>query len=208
MLPDICKDTAYFIGVGLGNSSGQPAILVLKRANWETGERSRYDYSRRLVSRFEVCRWDRFAPDALHGVIAARAAEISREAGVSGRATFVVDTTGDGGTFVRKLHLQNIGECRVLSVAVTGPDAEMHQNNTYYLPRRGLLSGLLTTMDKCQFTFPGAVYGIEELQAELARMQAAWRSGGLPALDRTNPSDTVIAMAMAVWRAKKFEFYE
>lgn len=208
MLPDICKDTAYFIGVGLGNSSGQPAILVLKRTNWETGERSRYDYSRRLVSRFEVSRWDRFAPDALQGLIAARAAEISREAGVSGKATFLVDTTGDGGSFVRKMHLENIGVCRVLSVAVTGPDAEAHQNNTYFLPRRGLIAGLLTTMEKCQFTFPPSVHGIEALEGELARMQAAWRTGGLPALDRTNPSDTVIAMAMAVWRAKKFEFYE
>ena len=208
MLPDTCKDTAYFTGVGLGNSNGQPVILVLKRTNWETGEVSRYDYSRPLVSRFEVCRWDRFAPDAGQNLIASRVAEISREAGVSGKATFLVDTTGDAGAFIRKIYLQNIGVCRVLSIAVTNPDAETHHNNTYYLTKRGLLSGLLTTMDKCQFSFSPTVYGIAELEAELVAIQAAWRRGGLPALDRTNPSDTVMAMAMAVWRAKKFEFYE
>jgi hypothetical protein len=208
MLSETCKDTAYYIGVGLGNNSGQPAILTLKRTNWETGERNRYDFSRRIVSRLDVCQLDRFAPDAVHLEIAARAAQISRNPAISGRAAFVVDTTGDGAPFLRTMYLQNIGICRILAVVVTASGSETHQNNTYYVPKRSLLSRLLTTLDKCEVSFVSTQPEMQQLRAELAAMREEFRTGGLPALDRQNPSDTAVAMAMAVWRARKFDFHE
>jgi len=207
MLPDTCKDTAYMVGVGLGNNSGQPTIVVVRRTNWETGERSHFDFSRRVVSRLEVLQLDRFAPDAVHGEIAARAAQISRNPELSGRTAFVVDTTGDGGPFVRTMYLQNIGVCRILAVAVAAAGTEMHQNNTYHVPKRSLLSGLLTTLDKCDVSFAFSQPGMTELQAELAALHAEFRTGGAPALDRQMPSDAAMAMAMAVWRARKFDFH-
>lgn len=207
MIPDTCKDTAYTVGVALGNNSGRPSIVVLRRTNWETGDRSHYDFSRRIVSRLEVCRLDRFAPDAVHGEIAARAAQISRNPELSGRVAFIADTTGDGAPFVRTMYQQNIGVCRILAVAVLPGGTEMHENNTYHVPKRSLLAGLFTTLDKCQVTFDLSQPGMAELQAELSAMHAEFRVGGAPALDRQNPSDAAIAMAMAIWRTRKFDFH-
>ncbi|MBL8173135.1 MAG: hypothetical protein JNK48_00610 [Bryobacterales bacterium] len=207
MLPDTWKDTAYHIGVGLGNSSGQPAIVIVRRTNWETGERNHVDFSRRLLSRIEVCRIDRFAPDATHAEIAARAAEISRNSEISGKVAFVVDTTGDGAPFVRTMYRQNIGVCRILALCVAPGGAETHADNTYHVPKRSLLGGLLTTLDACQASYDQSQEPIVALQAELVAMRQAFRTGGLPALDQINPTDAAVAMAMAIWRARKFDFH-
>ncbi len=206
MLPDTCKDISYYVGVGLGQARGRSIIATLKKSNWETGERNRYDFSRRMFTRLEVCQLDQFELGAPYSDVGARAAQISRNQAISGNVTFIVNATGEGSPFVSLLHRQNLGVCRILAVSITGADAEVHQNNCYYVPQRALLSALLRSFEAGNLVVSAALPGSGQLLDEISAIRAQFAADGSQAL-QGNESDILPAVALANWRARKFNFF-
>ena len=206
MLPDTCKDSSLYLGVELGQSRDQAAIVSLRKSNWETGARDPYDFSRKIVSRLEVLQVERFPTTASHATIAARVAQMSRGYARDASITIVADVTMSGPAFLEILHRQNLGPCRAIAVSVTGAEAEAHQNNCYYVPKHELINGLVDSCERDTLRVPAHLPAMESLLEALFGVRSkhgAARSGTPGAGD----DEIVLALALANWRARKSNFY-
>jgi hypothetical protein len=117
----------------------------------------------------------------------------------------VVDATGVGAPVVDLLKQAQLG-CEMTAVSITGGEREVQTREGWSVPKRDLITGLQVMYEHDELTMSKGLSEIEALLTELSDMRvrlsdrgnerfAVWRDGA--------HDDLVLAVALAVWRAKK-----
>jgi hypothetical protein len=201
----------YIVGVDLGKAQDFTAIAVLDRSKVmftaaDPATRQRVSAVRtRLVAMERVALATTY-PDIVGRVeqvvktLANAPATVDRTRAV---VTLVVDATGVGGPVVDMLRAARL-PCTMVPVEITGGSAETRSGETWRVPKRDLVVGLQTTLQQKALEIAARLPMRGELMNELLAMRATLTEGGRDAYAAKEGThdDLVIALALAVWRAR------
>src|SRR5262249_31270423 len=147
---------------------------------------------------------ERVALNTSYPEVAARVREIVTSDELTGRCTLVVDATGVGAPVVDLLRAARLG-CLLVPVLITGGDRAALSDGVWKVPKRDLITGVQVMLQQERLSIAGDVPEGKRLVEEMMNMRVrvsaagnetfgAWREGA--------HDDLVLAVALAVWRAK------
>jgi hypothetical protein len=117
--------------------------------------------------------------------------------------TLVVDATGVGAPVVDMLRAARL-PCTLAPVEITGGHTESRSGETWHVPKRDLVVGLQTALQQKILQIAQGLPLRHELMKELLDVRATLKESGREAYGAREGShdDLVIALALAVWRAR------
>jgi len=194
----------YFVGLDLGQSHDFTAIAVVDRAEVR-GEWDPVVFAFPKVVKLRLRYLERPELGTPYPEIVERVAEVTRSAALARRCQLMADATGVGRPVVDMLRKSGIG-CTLMPVVITGGYTENLSQGYYHVPKRDLIVGLQTTLQRGGLEIAAALPLASALTQELADMQVkitspgkeqfgAWREG--------QHDDLVLAVALACWGAHK-----
>ena len=180
----------YFLGLDLGQKRDPAALAVVEKTP-ELKLMVRYVERAPLGTPYpRVVDWVR---------------RVATNRQVSGRCDLAVDATGVGAPVVEMLRAAQLG-CDIAAVTITGGDKETQSGGMWNVPKRDLMAGLQVAPENGDLMIAGAMREREALVRELVDVQVRPRESGrsrIGADGEGEHDDLVIAVALAVWRAKK-----
>lgn len=195
----------YYIGVDIGYVRDYTAIVVLERAlvplggpdYWEVlNSRRDIGYSIRHIERFH-CGLD-------SQLLKHRLSKLLATPPFPGASTVIADATGSGLALVHQLR-RELRE-RLIPVIITSGHAESGDDAGRRVPKRDLIAGIEIVLRagklKIAAKHPLAALLIEELRNMRLRHTPAGNDQYTPEKS-TAHDDLVIALALAVWWARK-----
>jgi len=194
----------YFVGVDLGQSHDFTAIAAVERAEM-SGEWDPVMFAFPKVVKLRLRYLERPELGTPYPEIVERVAQVTRSGALAGRCQLMVDATGVGRPVVDMLRRAHIG-CNLMPVLITGGQLETLAQGYYHVPKRDLIVGLQTTLQRGGLEIAAAMPLGPALIQELADMRVkitspgkeqfgAWREG--------QHDDLVLAVALACWGAHK-----
>ena len=161
-------------------------------------------YERRRKRRYRVTFLERVRLGTPYPDIVDRVRQVARARELAGRCTLVMNATGVGAPVLDLLRRADLG-CGIEPVILTGGERESHAGGVWHVPKRDLVSGLQTMLEKRELGLPKRLPAARELGKEIADMgvkvsdrgrvsYGAWKAG--------EHDDLVVATALACWRAK------
>ena len=123
--------------------------------------------------------------------------------------TLVVDATGVGRPVVNLLQNAGLG-CDVTPVTITGGDKQRHRRGeslAMNVPKVDLMSQLLVALENSELKIASRMKEAGTLKRELLDVRMSRRENGsiqIGAEAYGQHDDLVIALALAVWRARRF----
>ncbi|MDE3194901.1 MAG: hypothetical protein KGN84_01040 [Acidobacteriota bacterium] len=183
---------SFHVGLDLGQRNDPAAIAIIERvAAPRAGMRLRYVERAPLGTPYpQVVEWVR---------------KIVRTEPLESRCDLAVDATGVGGPVVDLLKRADLN-CDVLAVTITGGDAEGQTASGHSVPKLDLMTGLQVALENGDLVIARAIRDREALIRELIDVQARRRASGrlrIGADGEGQHDDLVIAVALALWVAKK-----
>jgi hypothetical protein len=193
----------YFVGLDLGQSRNHSALAVVERAEIFLDEMDWVTYERRRERRFRVPFLERVRLGTPYPGVVDRVREVVRAPELAGRCTLVMDATGVGAPVLDLLRQAGLG-CGIEAVILTGGERESHAGGVWHVPKRDLVSGLQTMLERRELELPLRFGPAELLGRELASMGARMNERGRVRLGAMpgEHDDLVIACALACWRAR------
>jgi phage FluMu gp28-like protein len=180
----------YFLGLDLGQKQDPAALAVVEKTP-ELKLMVRYVERAPLGTPYpRVVDWVR---------------QVATNRLIAGRCELAVDATGVGAPVVEMLRAARLG-CDIAAVTMTGGERETQSGQTWNVPKRDLMAGLQVALESRDLTIAGGIRELEALVRELVDVQVKTRESGharIGADGNGEHDDLVIAVALAVWRAKK-----
>jgi phage FluMu gp28-like protein len=182
----------FYVGVDLGQRQDYTAIAVVER-----GES------------LMVRHVERVALGTPYPMVVAHLREMVSRPEVRGRCALAVDETGLGGPVVEMLRAAGLG-CEITAVTITGGERERRGGGlSASVPKRDLIAGVQVALDNGDLVIARRLKELGSLVRELVdvRMTAGLGTGRvrIGADGYGEHDDLVIALALAVWRAKRRE---
>lgn len=202
----------FVVGVDLGQKRDHTAVAIIERSDVLFRERSAVTYRPFQKAEYRLVFLERLELGLPYPEIVKAIEECVRRLQAPGwrafegpRVAVVVDATGVGNAVVDLLKAARLG-CELAAVTITGGECESQTAWGWTVPKKDLVSelevmyetdGLLMADD---LDFADALLeeleGMEVRPGEKGREKfGAWREG--------THDDLVLAVALAVWRAKK-----
>jgi hypothetical protein len=193
----------YFIVLDLGRRRDHSAIAVVERVE-QVAPRESARVKGVLVRYVE-----RVPLGTSYLEVVERVREIATDYWVKGNCSVVVDATGVGEPVVDMLRQAKLG-CEIVAVTITGGDRENDAGSTSLAPRcsvpkRDLIEGLQVLLEMKQLRIAADIPHLQTLVKELLDMRVTLR-GVRVRIGAEGPGehdDLAIALALAVWKAKK-----
>ena len=178
------------IGLDLGQRQDHTAIAVI--------EKDRDVLLVRTVERVMLgTPWSRVVERVRH---------IATHPRMRGNCALAVDATGVGAPIVDMLRNANLG-CEIAAVTITSGDRETETAHGWNVPKRDLMTALQLGLEEGEVRLAGRMKDIGSLIRELIDVRVAGERIGA---DKSGQhDDLVIAVALAVWKArhkKKYNF--
>ena len=194
----------YFAGLDLGQSGDYTALAVLERVEL-VGKWDPAKYAFQKMAGLRLRYLERVPLGTPYPEIVKKVREITRSAELRGRCSLMVDATGVGRPVVDLLREADL-DCAILAAVVTGGHTETHSGGYYHVPKKDLITGLQTYLQRGGLRIARGVALYESLIEEMSQMRVkvsdaghesfgAWRAG--------EHDDLVFAVALAGWGAKK-----
>ncbi len=201
----------YFVGLDLGQAEDFTAVAVLERAKVTYTAVDAVTRQRKWEVRHRLVAMERLELATTYPDIVARVEEIvrgltaapSRGNVARAQCTVVPDATGVGAPVVDMLRATRL-PAMLVPVQITAGDGESRSGETYRVPKRDLVVGLQAMLQQRMLQVPAALPVRHELTKELLGMRAKIRENqhvGYAATEGLH-DDLVMALALAVWRAK------
>ncbi len=198
----------YVIGVDLGQKRDHTAIVMVEKP-----------YRHPLASVVDPTLTVRMAQRLPLGMGYPEMVEVVRHVvGMGMRAGYVrgqtpcavvVDATGVGRPMVDTLKNSGLG-CEVTAVTITGGDKQHYrrgESGAMNVPKVDLMAHLLMALEKGELKIAAKMRESGTLKRELLDVRVSRRESGairFGADEYGQHDDLVIALALAVWRAKRF----
>jgi hypothetical protein len=195
------KQREYFVGLDLGQKQDYTAIAVLERAEIATGEIDGVTYERKLETHYGLRFLQRVRLGTSYPAIVERVREVVGAPDVVGRCTLVPDATCVGGPVMDLLHAARLG-CPIVPVVITSGERSRYSDGTWRVPKRDLVIGLQVMFEERKLEIAASLPDAATLMTEL--MRQLWRDKSCGAREGPH-DDLVLAVALAVWRAKGWE---
>ena len=159
----------YFVGLDLGQSRNYSALVVVERAEILLDEMDWVTYERRRRRRYRVTFLELVRLGTPYPDVVDRVREVMRAPALAGRCTLVMDATGVGAPVLDMLRQAGLG-CGIEPVILTGGEKESHGGGAWHLPKRDLISGLQTMLEKGEIELPAGYGPAALLRRELANV--------------------------------------
>ena len=198
----------FIIGVDLGQKRDHTAIVMVEKP-----------YRHPLASVADPTLTVRMAQRLPLGTLYPTTVEVIRYVvGMAMRAGYVrgqvacqlvVDATGVGRPVVDALQSAGLG-CQVTAVTITGGDKQHYrrgEGSSMNVPKQDLMAQLLMALENGELKIAARMKEAGTLKRELLDVRMSRRENGqirLGADEYGQHDDLVIALALAVWRAKRF----
>ncbi|MEP6715176.1 MAG: hypothetical protein ABJC09_06355 [Terriglobia bacterium] len=195
---------AYFAGLDLGRERDHAAIAVVERVDTHTYA------SPPAFHALHVLYLARIPLGTPYAEIVAGVRRLLLSEELRGRCALAVDSTGVGAPVVEMLKDAGL-ECEIGAVTISGGERE-HRNGSFAgvtrwsVPKQDLISGLQLLLEKGQLRIAKNLPAAGSLVRELMDMRAVRKESGHTRLgaDRSGEhDDLVIALSLAVWRARR-----
>jgi hypothetical protein len=114
-----------------------------------------------------------------------------------------MDATGVGAPMLDMLRQAGLG-CGIEPVILTGGEKESHGGGAWHVPKRDLISGLQTMLEKGEIELPAGYGPAVLLRRELASVGSRVGERGRVRIGRLGEEhdDLVMACALGCWRAR------
>jgi hypothetical protein len=197
-----CKK--WFIGVDLGQSQDHTAVAVLDRATGVTAEFDPVTHAYAAETTYNVRHLERMKLGTPYQAVVERVRSLVESPVFDSVPALVVDATGVGAPVVDLLKAAIHG-APIVPVVITSGDRVHFDNGRYRVPKRDLISGVTVLLESGKLRISQRLPEAKTLMKELLNMRVkisdsgsdsygAWRNG--------EHDDLVLALALAVWRAK------
>jgi hypothetical protein len=197
----------FFLGLDLGQRQDPSALALVERDEIVLDEMDYATYEKRRERRYRMRFLERLWLGMPYPDVVERVRQVVRQRPLVGRCTLVMDATGVGAPVLEMLRLANLG-CRIVPVNLTGGGRESQSDGVWNVPKRDLIIGLVTMLEKKELALSMRVPSARVLDKELAGMESrVTRSGQLSfgAWREGEHDDLVMAAALACWRARRRE---
>ena len=183
----------------MGQSRDPSALAVVERAELILDAIDYVTYERLRAWRWRVLFLERIRLGTPYPAVVERVRQVVRHPALAGRCELAMDATGLGMPVLDMLRAANLG-CRIAPVLLTGGEKESCVNGIYHVPKRDLITGLQTMLEKRELGLPKKLPAARELGKEIADMgvkisdrgrvsYGTWKAGEL--------DDLVVATALA-----------
>jgi hypothetical protein len=210
----------FYMGVDIGQKRDHTAMAIVERAQTMFAGRDPVTYAplERVEFRLRMLRRlplglpyvsEDGEPSIVNRVAATMRKLKSQYGGLHGwrmgqSITMVVDATGVGTPVVDQLRKEQLG-CDIVPVTITAGSHPTQTRDGWFVPKRDLVTGLQVMYEGGRLRMARGMKLTATLMEELAGMESrtsetgkerysAWREGAR--------DDLVLAVALAVWRAK------
>jgi hypothetical protein len=173
-----------FVGLDLGQRRDHTAIATVEKA----GEQMVVRHAERVMLG---------TPWAL---VVERVRAIVSHPRMIGQSCLVVDATGVGSPVVEMLRNARLG-CEVVAVTITGGDRESQTAQGWSVPKRDLMTGLQLGLENGAVKIARGMREVGALVRELVDVRAS--GVRMSAEGAGQHDDLVIAVALAVWKARQ-----
>jgi hypothetical protein len=189
----------FFVGLDLGERQDPSAIAVVEKI-----ERAR-PYGPPEFEELRVRQLARAPLGTPYPMLVAGVREGLRSSELRDQCTLVVDSTGVGIPVIEMLRGAKMG-CEVLAVTITGGERATQHGQNWNVPKKDLMSGVQLLLDEGRLRIakdlPEAGWLVKELVDVRVRQKASGRVR-MGADGYGEHDDLVIALALAVWRARR-----
>jgi hypothetical protein len=187
-----------YVGLDLGQRMDHSALVIASRgrgAQWLNGQGSGP-----LVVRYA----ERAPLGTPYPAVVEWVRAIVAQPEMQGRCSLAVDATGVGAPVVEMLRAARLG-CELAAVTITSGEKEHQTGQLWNVPKTDLMAGVKLLLEKGELKIARRMRETGALLRELVDVQVTARIGGglrSGAVGGGQHVDLVIALALAVWRAK------
>jgi hypothetical protein len=186
----------YYVGLDLGQRRDHTAVAVIERAEPA--------YGRVATSRIVVRHLQRAPLGTGYPAVVEAVREAVSSDELRGRCVLAVDATGLGAPVVDMLRGAGLG-CDLTAVTITGGEREVQQGMNWSVPKRDLMAGLQVSLERGDLRIAKGIEMAGALVKELMNVRMSAKGLGryrVGADGCGEHDDLVIAVALAVWRAR------
>ena len=190
----------YYIGVDFGQVRDATAIAVVESEVVVGRERDKVTGMFPLSERLVVRQLERMRLGTEYIDVAKRVGQIGRAiknlGALSGgtSVSIVCDGTGVGRPVIEMIRKEKHA-CQVVPVTITGGTSTGYGGGYWSVPKKDLIMGLVSLIQRRGLFYAGDLSAREIWMSELQGMRRTTLSG--------EPDDTVFAVALACWRARR-----
>ncbi len=181
----------YYIGLDLGQLRDHTAIAVVNKIE------ERRPWGEVNFIRLEVCHAERVPLGTPYPTVVDRVRQIVHTQPLRDNCVLAVDATGVGAPVVDMMRKASLG-CPLSPVVITSGDKASQTGDTHHVPKVDLWAGLSVMLERHELRISTKFRSSGALARELAALSAA--SG---AAKSGHKDDLAIALALAVWKARK-----
>ena len=185
----------FFLGLDLGKQRDHSAIAVVERV-----ETPQLHLAPALYGGLAVRYVERLALGTPYPAVVERVRRIVGMRELAGACCLAVDATGLGGPVVEMLRSAGLG-CEVAAVTITGGERESQTAQGWSVPKKDLMTGLQLGLEDGSLVIARRMKEVGALARELVDVKA--KGARIGAEGAGQHDDLVIAVALAVWKAKQ-----
>ena len=189
----------YYLGVDLGQKQDPTALALVRRIEY------RNPFGGPRFDGLGVVGLERVPLGTPYPVVVERLWRLTHRMGLIGQVKVVVDATGVGSPVVDAMRQAGLG-AEVTAVTITGGDKESNKGMDYHVPKQDLMMGLQLLLEKRELKISRKVGEAGALVKELVNMRQQTGVRGrlrVGAEAFGEHDDLVMALALAVWKAKR-----
>lgn len=186
----------FYIGLDLGQRRDHSAIAIVEKIE------VRQAYQATMFGSLHVRHVERLALGTPYPEVVERVRQITERGGEWGLA---VDATGVGAPVVEMLRAARL-PCEIAAVTMTSGGRESNQGNNWHVPKQDLMGGVQVMLERGELRIAAQMKNLGALLRELADVRMVWRGTSgvkIGAEGYREHDDLVVALALAVWRARR-----
>ena len=199
----------FYVGLDLGKRLDFSALAVVEKAEPEPGiPGSRFDHVNwmyRQPKGLLVRHLERIHLGTPYTQVVTRIGKVIEGLRPHGRCDLVVDATGVGMPVVDMLREAKL-DCNLVPVLIISGAEQHRTNSVWYVPKVDLLAGLQSALERRILRIARKIPESALLVEELMNVRVKVRSSGAMRVGADafgQHDDLVLAVALAVWRAKR-----
>jgi hypothetical protein len=189
----------FYAGLDLGQRQDHTALAVVERL-----EQARA-YLTPVFDCLVVRHVERLPLGTPYPRVVERVRQVLANEELQGKCSLSVDATGVGAPVVDMLRGARLG-CEVTAVSITGGEREHQSGSIWNVPKRDLIAGVQMLLEQGQLKIARRLRDTGSLVKELMDVRMTMKGNGrvrLGADGAGQHDDLVIALALALWRAKR-----
>ncbi|WMT77458.1 hypothetical protein [Bradyrhizobium sp. Ash2021] len=199
------EDVRYFIGVDLGQSHDPTAIAVVRRVRFLVShdvQRSTPIWKEEKPTIYQCGYLERVPLGTVYPAIVAHVGRLLERPIWSGKIDLALDQTGVGKPVCDMFTSAGL---TFTGVMITGGDAETNEGKTWRVPKMTLVSSLQALLHEGRLHIQKELTEAAELVRELQDFRVKYTEAGHLTFSAREGKhdDLVLALAIAVWRARK-----